>query len=253
MCSVLPTTNSVLIAACLVIPIRYHKGMERRPGWIFIFGTPFHAYEYQMRAHRIRKAAREHMPFFPTSGIQPPQHHQVDEDKDFAIQDYTLTSPWQHPALSAELHPFSDSVQRYVDLHHKIISSDNKDDEVFPVRVWVSQEHNIVLDSDILKRLIAWDAKVRGASWHIANSEDAYTRMRARLPHSVLDDDGTKPPAWGSKPNDNWRILFTNASNARRFQRVWHRARLPDILTVRESDPMPPLMKVECLFHDDNF
>ena len=193
------------------------------------------------------------MPFSPTTGVQPPRYHPVPADKDFAIQDYTLTSPWQYPALYALLSPFSKPVRSYIDRHRNLVSSDHKSGTVFPVRVWVEDDHQIALDEPILRRLIQWDVLNRVVGWNVVDASDAYTRITGRLRHQILDMDGDEPEALGATPNDNWRILFKDASSARRFVRVWHKRKLPSILALRLSDPIPPVLNAECLFYDDNF
>ncbi|KAL1955396.1 hypothetical protein VTO42DRAFT_8616 [Malbranchea cinnamomea] len=239
-----------------VIPVRSRLNLQYQDGWILIFASPADAYEFQSRASILRDLARQAMPKTPTSGIQPPRNFPDFSDpkiEGFTIRDYTLSTPWQTANLFAYLHPFPQSLQRYIDLHRTIISSDHKGWEVFPVLVWVDQQHELALDPQLLEYLIHEDGNSRGARWQLVDSDDAITRVTGRLRHELLDS-GKEPRAQlGTRPVDALRVLFSSESEARRFVRTWHRTPVPRHVFVTFRGGPRPLIKAECLFHTDGY
>lgn len=237
----------------VVIPMR-HRDLRRQEQWILIFPTPADAHKFQQRATKMRDLARRSMPTSPTSGIQPPPDFTSPDTKGLTVRDYTLGPPWLASNLFAHAHPFPERVQSAIDVHRAIVSSSQKNWLVFPVRVWVDQQHQLALEPEVLKYIVQQDTVNRGFRWDLAHSEDAITRMTGKLRHKLLDNDADLRADLGPEPKDSLRVLFKTESEARRFVRAWHRTPVPHYiaLDVRRVYNRP-LIKAECLFHTDGY
>ena len=230
------------------------RAQDMRPmgEWILVFSTPWDAHVFQERAIKLRNLARNSMPTSPTSGIQPPADLSAPELEGFTIRDYTLSTPWQTANLFAHFYPFPERIQNAIDRNWNITSSSRKRSQVFPVRLWVDQQHKLALEPEVVKYLLERDGQQRGSPWDVADCDDAVIRITGDLRHEILDEGNLPSPNLGPKPSDNIRILFNTESEARRFVRIWHRTLIPNYIALNLQEG-EAVLKAECLFHTDNY
>ncbi|KAM5463204.1 hypothetical protein MauCBS54593_007614 [Microsporum audouinii] len=250
-----------------IIPARNRKTLERTNGWLLLFSSPAAAAAYQRKVHKLRELLRDKTPFFPASSIDLPSNYRVPGSMGFALQDYTLTSPWQFPLVTAEFFPFGSWVNSCIRTHETITGISTKDGQQpktspspslplpgYPVRMCISRDSSLTLTRKSLITFLIWDGKNRSVPWDLIDGWDKVTFL------TNGKEDGSNPlgekvqakPRFGEYDVSNWRIMFRSASDARRFVRTWHMKEFPQPTDGHYCDP-PPFVKAEALFWDDSF
>ncbi|KJF60752.1 uncharacterized protein CIMG_12187 [Coccidioides immitis RS] len=229
-----------------IIPARDPQTLRRKHGWILIFATPAAAQEYQARIHNLRVLLRHHLPITSESKLQLPPAYTVHGSRGFTLQDYTISSPWQYPSVLAYLAPFSDHLQEVIKTHNNILAQKQKERRTYPVQISLDTRQIPNISTRHIVSFVHWDAENRRVPWRLAETLRPISPLTNATPHRILDSEEDAKILNGI---GNWRILFENSSEARRFVRTWHRRPLPKFTGLPNCDP-PPLLHVECLFRD---
>ncbi|KAF3481006.1 uncharacterized protein GIQ15_06353 [Arthroderma uncinatum] len=249
-----------------VIPIRNLKTLDRTDGWLLLFTNPASAAAYQAAVHRLRELLRNNTPFYPASDLVLPSNYSVRGSLGFNLQDYTLTTPWQFPLLTADHFPFGEWVNSCIKVHRAVTGTGKRDDHQhtmsspspsvpgYPVRVCISRHIFLGLTKQAIRNFLIWDGEVRSIHWDLIEGMDSIV--------SLDDDQGAddglvrerrpSKPKFGEYDVSNWRILFESASEARRFVRAWNMKDYPQSPDAPYCDP-PARIKAEALFWDDGF
>ncbi|WEW59440.1 hypothetical protein PRK78_004914 [Emydomyces testavorans] len=233
-----------------IIPVRDPQTLRRKHGWILVFATPSAAQEYQARIHDLRVLLRHHLPLTSESKLQLPPAYTVSGARGFTLQDYTISTPWQYPSVIAHLSPFNEHIQETIDIHNNMRAPKQNGTRFYPVQISVDTRQLSNMSTKHIVQLVQWDAENRGVPWKLAEVQKPITHLTGDSPHKISDlEEGKKTATNGV---DNWRIMFENPSEARRFARAWHRRPLPRFTGLPFCDPLP-LLHVECLFRDEGF
>ncbi|KAK2810446.1 hypothetical protein FQN50_002935 [Emmonsiellopsis sp. PD_5] len=223
----------------------------RSSGWKSSGGlekNPASAKEYQDKAFQLCELAQKNIPRSATSSITPPPNYTVDGLRENTLSDYTLTTPWLPPCIIALLAPFGQKFQRAIDLHDNLASKgrNGEQEEGFPVRIWIESHATLPLTKSSIRQIIREDGENRLAEWQVVEGEDSISRVTGPFVNKMLTSDEGE----GEMVGDDWCIVFQTALEAKRFVRAWHRSVFPRVASLPYPDP-PPLVRAECLFHDD--
>ncbi|KAK2850578.1 hypothetical protein FQN49_005525 [Arthroderma sp. PD_2] len=248
-----------------IMPIRNPKSLDRTNGWVLVFTTPAAAAAYQVKVRKLRELLRNNSPFYPASGLDIPSNYSVRGSLGFALQDYTLTSPWQYPLLTAEHFPFGKWVNSCIRTYETITgagtmhgrqsaSSPSQSPSGYPVRICISRNAFLGPTAQSLRNFLVWDGKTRSVPWDLIEGDDKITFLNSGNADGdgLLSESSHSKPKFGEYDISNWRLMFNSASGARRFVRTWHMKDYPQSPEAPYCDP-PPLIKAEALFWDDSF
>src|SRR5436190_23294759 len=139
------------------------------------------------------------------SKISPPPNYTVVGVHGFTLHDYTLTTPWQSPALFAQLAPFESKLQHAIDIHNILTSVKRDSNQGFPVRVWVDQHNLQAITAELLERLLLWDGRARGSQWQIAQGDYTISPLTGQVRHDMFIGN-REEASLGRKDVDNWCI-----------------------------------------------
>ncbi|KAK2737129.1 hypothetical protein FQN57_000468 [Myotisia sp. PD_48] len=250
-----------------IIPVRNTKTFEKTDGWLLVFSNPESAREFQSRALHLRETLKKNSPFYPASDISLPPTF-VDSKSQDVLQDYTLSSPWQHPVLSAVLYPFDRWTESVMEFNEALTSPTSSygvqsstisspttsaaTSSGYPVLFSVSQHRLLHLSVELVLAFIHWDGRSRCVPWKISEGEDKVICLYGQdIKTAVIQTRGsfTEKSKFGDHDVSSWRIMFQSASEARRFVRSWNRREFPHVSGTRGIDP-PPMIYADALFSE---
>lgn len=193
---------------------------------------------------------RANTPHTLLSKPAPPPDLKVPDLPGFTISDYTITPPFQTPALYAFKHPFPRQLQDMIDTHKYFTGYTDTGSSKYAVRVWMDDRSPFLLNQFLIKEWLYRDSAKRHVPWRLAAMDE---------PIQPLSDDPAGDLLMPTSPVQdvvidyqrchNWLVFFQSAGEARRFIRAFHRTPLPKFRGMAEADPMP-LVKAELMLEN---